>query len=66
MLDFRELNGHIDAYMAHTDICAQKLRVEKERLQHIGAQSLKGLFTGTCAQIFMAVTDLSLKGKGTA
>ena len=26
VLDFCELKGHVDAYMAHTDMCVQKLR----------------------------------------
>ena len=66
VLDFHELNGHVNAYTAHAYVCTQKLTVEKEKLQRIGAQSLKGLLTGACAQILVAVPDLSLKGKGTA
>lgn len=26
VLDYRELNEHVDAFTAHADVCAQKLR----------------------------------------
>ncbi len=57
MLDFHELNGYINANMAHADVSTKVKRVEKERVQHVGAQSLMGIFTSVCAQILVAVPD---------
>ena len=56
MLDFHELNGYINAYMAHADVSTKVKRVEKERVQHVGTQSSMGIFT-VCAQILVAVPD---------
>ena len=68
VLDFCKLNEYIDAYMAHADVCAQKLREwEKEGLQRVDAQSPKGCICKcVCTNPCGHTRQLSLKERGTA
>lgn len=48
MLDYWELNGHVDAYTAHANVCAEKQRIAEERVQCVCACYVyfKWSFTG--------------------
>ena len=41
VLDFRELNGYIDAYTAHADICMQKLREWRKKGSNVSVLNLR-------------------------
>ena len=35
VFDFRELNGYVDAYTAHVDVCVQKLREWEKKSSNV-------------------------------
>ena len=41
VLDFRELNGYVDAYTAHADVCVQKLREWRKKGSNVSALDLR-------------------------
>ena len=41
MLDFRELNGYVDAYTAHADVCVQKLREWRKKGSNVSVLDLR-------------------------
>ena len=41
VLDFRELNGFVDAYTAHADVCAQKLREWRKKDSNVSVLDLR-------------------------
>lgn len=64
VLDFCELNGHINACIAHADICVQKLREWQKKAPTCQCLSSEGLtYRCVCAPILVAITDLTLKEK---
>ena len=40
VLDFRELNGYVDAYTAHADVCKQKLREWRKKGSNVSVLDL--------------------------
>ena len=41
VLDFRELNGYVDAYTAHADVCVQKLREWRKKGSNVSVLDLR-------------------------
>ena len=41
VLDFHELNGYVDAYTAHADVCAQKLREWRKKGSNVSLLDLR-------------------------
>ena len=41
VLDFRELNGYVDAYTAHADVCVQKLREWRKKGSNVSVLNLQ-------------------------
>ena len=41
VIDFRELNGYVDAYTTHADVCVQKLREWRKKGSNVSLLDLR-------------------------
>ena len=41
VLDFRELNGYVDAYTVHADVCVQELREWRKKGSNVSVPDLR-------------------------
>ena len=65
VLDFRELNGHVDAYTAHADVCAQKLRESRKKGSNVSVPDLRRAYLQVRVHKSLLPYQ-TLKVKGTA
>ena len=64
VLDIRELNRYVDAYTAHADVCAQKLREWRKKGSNVSVLNLRRAYLQVCVhKSFWLYQTIILEGK---